>query len=345
MRRLFCISRVSLAGRKLLIMQVRFWGVRGSVPSPAVTGELEARLVKVLGRLGSEANPPDLNDPDAVLQWLRTLPAPLRVHSGGNTPCVEMRTEAGDIFIIDAGSGIRPLGHEMMSGDFGKGSGQAHVFFSHYHWDHLQGWPFFPPIYVPGNRFELYARHEKLKDHLRRQQQAPFFPPAAWDDAKAEINYNQLTSEPIELCEGRVRVTSITLDHPSRAYAYKFEADGQIFIYASDGAYLDLDEDAIRPYVEFYKNADMLIFDAQFTLSESYEKRTWGHSSAVIGVELACQAAVKRLALFHHDPAATEEQLHHLFEVAQQYVALMPGASSSSGCEVLIAREGETIQL
>ena len=326
-------------------MQVRFWGVRGSLPSPDTTGELEARLLEIIARLGQEKSPPDLHDAAAVRGWLQTLPAPLRTITGGNTPCVEMRTANGDLFIVDAGSGIRPFGNELMAGDFGQGQGHAHVFFSHYHWDHLQGLPFFRPIYIRGNRFDLYARHEKLEEHLRHQQQAPFFPPASWDDISAELSYHQLDAEPIELCEGRVRVSSIALDHPSRAYAYRFETDGKVFIYASDGAYHDLDEDAIRPYISFFKGADLLIFDAQFTLSESYEKRTWGHSSAVIGVELACQAAVKRLALFHHDPAATENQLDHLLNVAQQYVEVMPVAPGAERCQVLIAREGETIEL
>ena len=326
-------------------MQVRFWGVRGSLPSPATTDEWEARLLEVLARLGQEPSPPDLQNAEAVQNWLQTLPAPLRVLSGGNTPCVEMRTAAGDLFIIDAGTGLRLLGNDLMDADFGQGQGHAHVFFSHYHWDHLQGWPFFRPVYVSGNRFDLYARHEKLEEHLRHQQQAPYFPPAAWDEMCAALDYHQLDAEPFELCEGRVRVSSIALDHPSRAYAYRFETDDHIFIYASDGAYLDLDEDAIRPYIAFFKNADLLIFDAQFTLSESYEKRTWGHSSAVIGVELACRAGVKRLALFHHDPGASEDQLDHLLNVAQQYVTVMPNHPNVQPCQVLIAREGETIQL
>lgn len=326
-------------------MQVRFWGVRGSLPSPAVTGDLEARLLQVLAHLAHEKSPPDLTDADATLQWIRTLPEGLRVFSGGNTPCVEMRTDAGDIFILDAGTGIRALGHALMKEEFGKGQGHAHVFFSHYHWDHLQGWPFFPPLYIGGNRFDMYARHEKLKEHLKKQQMAPFFPPAAWDDSQAEFSYHQLALEPIELCEGRVKVSSITLDHPSRAYAYKFEADGQIFIYASDGAYHDFDEDALRPYLEFYKDADLLIFDAQFTLNETLdEKRTWGHSSAVMGVEIACQAHVKRLALFHHDPSASEEQLLYWLQVAKDY-SLAMNAPHAHDCQVFLAREGDNIEL
>ena len=234
-------------------MQVRFWGVRGSLPSPDTTGELEARLLEIIARLGQEKAPPDLQDAAAVRGWIQSLPAPLRTITGGNTPCVEMRTANGDLFIVDAGTGLRPFGNELMAGDFGQGQGHAHVFFSHYHWDHLQGLPFFRPIYIRGNRFDLYARHEKLEEHLRHQQQAPFFPPASWDDIQAELNYHQLDAEPIELCEGRVRVSSIALDHPSRAYAYRFETDGKVFIYASDGAYHDLDEDAITLHQLFQR--------------------------------------------------------------------------------------------
>jgi phosphoribosyl 1,2-cyclic phosphodiesterase len=326
-------------------MQVRFWGVRGSLPSPATTGDLEACLLAVLARLGEETSPPNLAEPQAVRAWLQTLPAPLHILTGGNTTCVEMRTNAGDLFIIDAGSGIRGLGNQLMAEAFGQGAGHAHIFFSHYHWDHLQGWPFFRPVYKPGNRFDLYARHEDLHGHLRQQQQAPFFPPAAWDDMRADLHFHQLGPEPFHLCEGRVKISSIALDHPSRAYAYRFEADGHAFVFASDGAYHDLDEDAIRPYIEFYRDADLLLFDAQFTLSESYEKRTWGHSSAVIGVELACQAAVKRLALCHHDPNAGEDQLDHMLTVAQQYVTVLPVQPGAEPCQVMLAREGETIQL
>jgi phosphoribosyl 1,2-cyclic phosphodiesterase len=324
-------------------MQVRFWGVRGSLPAPATTAGLRSCLLGTLQQFARDENRPSPDDAVAMEQWLDALPAPLRSLAGGNTPCVEMRTDSGDLFIMDAGTGIRGLGLQLVTEAFGNGRGHAHVFFSHYHWDHLQGWPFFSPIYLKGNRFDLYARHEKLKEHLKHQQQAPYFPPAAWDDIKSEINYHQLGPEPVVLCGGRVKVSSISLDHPSGSFAYRFEADGKVFIYASDGAYNDLDEDTIRPYLEFYRDADLLIFDAQFTYSETYEKRTWGHSSAVVGVELANQSNTKRLALFHHDPNTSEEQLDHLVNVARDYVIGLGGVDAT--CEVLVAREGDVIHL
>lgn len=328
-------------------MRVEFWGVRGSIPTPVGAEDVIARLTDVLAHLGQSQAPPDLSDRTAIVDWVTNLPLEVSNFAGGNTPCVSMTTDAGDLFIIDFGTGIRHLGNQLMKGDFGKGYGRAHLFLSHYHWDHIQGWPFFKPAYTQGNSLELYARHTCLKERLSQQQEAPFFPPAAWDDMRATINFNELDAEPFTLCDGRVKVSSFELNHPSRAYAYRFEADNKVFIYASDGAYLDLDDVAIAPYVEFFRDADLLIFDAQFTLTESFEKRTWGHSSAVIGVELACQANVKQLVLFHHDPSADEAQLQHMLRVGQEYAAHSPAVvrRQNQKIELILAREGMEIRL
>jgi ribonuclease BN (tRNA processing enzyme) len=113
-------------------------------------------------------------------------------------------------------------------------------------------------------------------------------------------------------------------------------------VYASDSSYHHLDQEAVRPYVDFYREADLLIFDAQFTLVESYQKRTWGHSSAVVGVELACQAGVKNLALFHHDPGADDETLESLLKAAEEYSEAVPCAGN---CHLILAREGLTLDL
>lgn len=332
-------------------MQVRFWGVRGSCPAPASGDDMASRLAEALWRLGCAKDSLDLDQlltsRASIENWVASLPPHIRTTVGGNTPCVEMRTAAGDLFIIDFGSGIRALGTELMECDFAQGRGHAHLFLSHYHWDHIQGWPFFKPAYVAGNRLDIYSRHTHLESRLRHQQEAPYFPPASWDDMRATITYNQMNDRPLLLCDGRVRVTALELDHPSRSYAYRFEADDKVFVYASDGAYLNLDDISIQPYVEFYRDADLLIFDAQFTLTESFEKRTWGHSSAIIGVELACQANVKNLALFHHDPGADDATLDHLLQVGEQYAAIVPNAvrRMPDQCQLLLAREGMTIEL
>jgi len=335
-------------------MRVRFWGVRGSCPAWVTSADIATRLTAALWQLGQEHSGPEisqlLSDHDAINQWITKLPPHVQGVVGGNTPCVEMRTASDDLFIIDFGTGIRALGHELAQAEFGRGAGHAHLFLSHFHWDHIQGWPFFTPAYIAGNRLEIYTAHEDLKDRLRRQQTAPFFPPASWDDMKADITYTEMGSRPLLLCDGRVRVTAMELDHPSRSYAYRFETDDKIFVYASDAAYPDLSTAAIQPYIDFYRDADLLIFDAQFSFAESYEKRTWGHSSAIIGVELALHAGVKNLALFHHDPNADDETLEYLRHVAEEYLATVPDVIYqdvvySNKMRVLLAREDMTIEL
>ena len=323
-------------------MQVKFWGVRGSIPAPQSSEQIAARIEEALCRFAADPNAPDASDASALSQWVEQLPQPLRGTTGGNTSCIEMRTDAGDIFVIDLGSGLRPLGNALMNEDFGQGTGHAHIFLSHYHWDHIQGWPFFKPAYVPGNKLDLFTRHDELEARLQAQQTAPFFPPDSWQDMKADIAFHQMSDEPLVLCDGRVRVTTIELEHPSRAWAYRFEADGKVFVYASDSAYRHLDSAAMQRYVDFYRDADLLIFDAQFTLVEGFEKHTWGHSSAIVGVELACQAGVKNLALFHHDPAADDASLESLLQAGEQYAAVIP---YSSRCHLLLARENMTMEL
>ncbi len=328
-------------------MHVKFWGVRGSIPRPADSEELATRLVETLYRLGQDSNYLDLSDRDALHSWVAQLPPSINAFTGGNTPCVEV--SCGDeTLIIDLGSGARALGELLMKREFGAGKGRAHLFLSHLHHDHIQGWPFFRPAYVEGNQFELYACHADVRDRLIQQQQAPFFPPDSLRDMRANVNCHQLTSEPQTICNGQLKVRSLELDHPSGAYAFRFEAGGKTLVYASDGAFPAPDkgaDDPARPFIEFFRDADLVIIDAQFSLAESLAKRSWGHSSAVIGVELAAHANTKRLALFHHDPYATDASLEHLLRVGREYAANPPAPCQSNGVEVFLAREGQTIAL
>ena len=190
--------------------------------------------------------------------------------------------------------------------------------------------------------------HANVQQLLCQQQQAPFFPSESLLDMRAHINYHQICDAPQLICDGRVRVQTIELDHPSGAYAFRFEIGGKTLVYASDGAFPAPDkgeDDPARPYIEFFKDADLIIIDAQFSLAESLVKRSWGHSSAVIGVELAAHARAKRLALFHHDPGASDAHLEHLLRVGREYAAHPPAPCQSNPVEVFLAREGQSIEL
>ena len=308
---------------------------------------MSARLAEALFRLGQDDNFLDLRDRSAIANWVEQLPHSVRCFAGGNTPCVEV--SFGDSrCIFDLGSGLRPLGDAWMEERFGRGEGHAHLFLSHLHWDHIQGWPFFKPAYVEGNRFDLYARHECAWERLRDQMSAPFFPPEAWGDMSADTRFHHLPDEPMTL-PGGARISTLELEHPSLSYGFRLEANGKTFVYASDGAYPAPDEgdstDPAQKFVDFFQDADLVVFDAQFSLAESLEKRAWGHSSAIVGVELAARAGAKRLAMFHHDPAATDARLEHLLRVSREYAARPPAPCKPDAVDVVLAREGLEIDL
>ena len=328
-------------------MRVKFWGVRGSIPKPANSEELSARLVESLYRLGQEAHFLDLSDRDALRDWVAQLPPSINTFVGGNTPCVEINFD-DEILIVDFGTGIRALGEQLMQREFSHGEGHAHLFLSHFHHDHIQGWPFFRPAYIKGNQFDLYARQNDVRGHLAHQQQAPFFPPESLDDMRAHVEYHQLGAQPQMICDGRVKVSTLELDHPSGSYAFRFEIDGKALVYASDGAFSAPDkgpDDPARRYIEFFRYAELLIIDAQFSQAESMAKHSWGHSSAIIGVELAAHANVQNLALFHHDPYASDAMLDHLLRIGREYAANPPFSGHAEGIDIFLAREGQTISL
>ncbi len=298
-------------------MKIRFWGVRGSRPghSPADPGR-DREVSSVV--------------PRAV---------------GGNTPCVSV--QVGDVqLILDAGSGLCALGADLMRGPLGAGAGSAHLFLSHTHWDHIQGLPFFAPAFVKGNVLEVYGGHPGLQERLATQQRPEFFP-VPLDTVPATLRFHELANdEVVDL--GRLRVLHQSLPHPGGSFAYRVESIGSSLVYATDGEYthrFDTD-DAEEPhlygvdvesYVSFFRGADTLIFDAMFGLQESIAKADWGHSTALIGVDLAARAGVKRLVLFHHDPNASDASIWALGEQAREAVARDPRQPS---LDVQVAFEG-----
>jgi phosphoribosyl 1,2-cyclic phosphodiesterase len=328
-------------------MRVKFWGVRGSIPSPPSNEEIVERLVEAIYRLGQDPQWLDVSDRKKVREWVDSLPTSINSFVGGNTPCLEI-TFAGQTLIIDLGSGIRTLGNELMSSEFGQGRGHASLFLSHFHYDHIQGWPFFKPAYISGNRFDIYSRHEDARERLKEQQADPFFPPASWEDMVADINFHLLPDTPITLCDGQLKVSTLELDHPSTCFGFRLESNDHILVYASDGAYPLPDgtkDDIAGRYIDFFRDADMIIFDAQFSLAESMEKKTWGHSSAITGVELAARANAKKLVLFHHAPNSSDGHLDYLLRVAREYAINPPAPCKPNQVEVVMAREGMDITL
>ena len=315
-------------------LKIKIWGTRGSIPSPLKPNTIRDKIRYAI------LNMPQINtkDPAAVDAYLDQLPVLVAGTAGGNTTCVEIQA-GSETIIIDAGSGLRELGLALMKGPCGKGEGKLHFFFTHAHWDHIQGFPFFVPAFVPGNKIYIHSIHN-IHEALE-QQQNPLNFPISLSMMAADITFVEI-EEGTPFMMGDITVNTLKTVHPGDAYAYRFEDDFGTFVFASDAEYKDLHETSLRPFLDFYQNADVLIFDAQYTLKEGLQKEDWGHSSALIGADIARSAGVKQLVLFHHDPTYTDEDLLEIQRTATAYQAQEP---TLSPCEILVAYEGMTFDL
>ncbi|MBI1880216.1 MAG: protein kinase, partial [Chloroflexi bacterium] len=349
-------------------MKVKIWGARGSIPSPIRPDEIREKIISAIlnivqveqGEFREELLAAILEEPQSpqdasgqsvnlamaktqvrrrqvVRAYLDTLSPLIAGTAGGNTPCIEIQT-GEDLFIIDAGSGIRGLGLELMKGKWGEGRGVIHLFFSHPHWDHIQGFPFFRPAFVRGNKIFIYGVHD-MEAALRRQQESISFP-VSLDYMQAEMKFIQL--KPDDTREfGDLRIRTMLNHHPGDAYSFRFEKSDKVFVYASDAAYPSGTD--LRPYLNFFANADVLIYDSQFTQKESDEKEDWGHSSSLAGVEMAQEAKVKNLVLFHADPTYSDKDLEKILEDTRKFQQNQYPLAEP--VNVMIAQEGQTFDL
>jgi anti-anti-sigma factor len=319
-------------------MRIKLWGTRGSIPSPLRTEEIESKIRAAL-IAASEAGI-DLADENALRAFVAHLPHPLRGTAGGDTSCVEVRS-GGNLLILDCGSGLRRLGAELMTQEFGRGQGEAHIFISHTHWDHMLGWPFFVPGFVPGNRLHIYGVHPDLEERFRIQQTAPQMFPVPLDYQAASIEFIPLEEGQI-LQIGKTRISNMCFNHAGDSYGYRIEDEDAVLVYATDSEYKSLEPEDAAAFVAFFQNAEAVIFDAMFSLPESYRKEDWGHSSAIAGADLATRAGARNLLLFHHDPYASDEQIWSLRDIGEAYLRQHPERPS---CRVIVAFDGLEMEL
>lgn len=258
-----------------------------------------------------------------------STPTPERRNSryGGNTPCIEVRLANGTIIILDCGSGIRGLGKHLLR-EFGERPIHAFVLLTHFHWDHIQGIPFFTPLYKKGNAFLFHSAQKKgpdLEAAILGQMADPFFP-VDMRVMGASRHFYQLDDRPIDL-NGAI-ITSAPLNHPQGCVAYRIEADGGVFVLATDtepGS--PLHDRSVR---DIAKGADALVYDAQYTPEQlAGEKKGWGHSTWLEGTRIALESGVKRLILFHHDPDNDDLFVDGLVEKARQEFPFVTGASET----------------
>lgn len=258
-------------------MEIRFWGVRGSIAAPG--------------------------------------PETMRV--GGNTSCVEVQCGATRI-VLDAGTGLRRLGDKML----GEGRpAEATLLLSHFHWDHIQGLPFFVPAYLPGTRLSVFGPvggRIGVKKAIGRQMSAPHFP-VGLGDLGAKIDWNELKPG-ARFTVGEATVSVAKLNHPGGVLAYRIEHGGDAIVYATDTEHYACVDPALRQLAD---GASILIYDAQYTPDEYAGKAGrsrvgWGHSTYVAGAEAAKAAGVKKLVLFHHDPQRTDDGVDGIERAARE---------------------------
>lgn len=272
-------------------MKIKFWGVRGSVPTP--------------------------------------IPECMGV--GGNTSCVQVMTENDDLIILDAGTGLRMLGKDLVKRQMHLNR-QIHLLLTHTHWDHIQGLPFFRLLNSSENTLTVYGAnkpHQSMASILDKQMSFEYFP-ISLDDVPAQIRFHPLEEETFFI--GNTCIQTAAFNHPGGVYAYRLQSENQTLVYATDMEYT---QESLDPrLLQFCSGADLLIFDAQYTPEELLYKTGWGHSSHLLAAHVAKQAQVKQLLLFSHDPD------HH-----DQDLEIMEAEAQKLFSNTLLAREGLSIDL
>ncbi|MFH1707489.1 MAG: MBL fold metallo-hydrolase [Planctomycetota bacterium] len=312
-------------------MRLKFWGTRGSIGVGMTNDELREKLRAVL----LKAAPGDVGDPVRVDAFIGRLPFIDRKTVGGNTACVEVSV-GESLLVFDAGSGLRLLGAELLRKHGPHIPFPIHVFLSHFHWDHIQGFSFFAPAFIKGNRVRFYSPNKDAYALLKRQQDASYFP-VKFEDFGADIEFVSMDyGRPFTLDE--VTISTLSLTHPGSSTGYRVSDGRAALVYMSDTEIITLDNTEIERYRAFVRGADAAIVDAQYDFEESHIKRFWGHSSPFIFLDILKGAGVGRVFMFHHDPGNTDRDIYDLHQRARQYKELN---CPDDKAEILIAIEGD----
>jgi anti-anti-sigma factor len=319
-------------------LRIRFWGTRGSLPAPLREREVRVKIRDALFAARGQT----LETEAAIDAFIDSrLPFSGRGTFGGNTSCVEIITGGDDYVICDLGTGVREFGNRVMNEHNPAAKRCFNVFLSHLHWDHIMGFPFFRPAYIPGNLIRIHSCHAALGEAMHKQQSEPCFP----------VDFRALpaTIEFVALEPGRtyeiagLSVAAIKQFHAGDSYGYRFSRGDKTIVYSTDCEHKYSNLDQSYPFIAFYRNVDVLIFDAMYSLADTISvKEDWGHSSNVVAVELAHAARVKRLVLFHHEPAYDDHMIEEVFTETVRFEEISrPGHK----VEVISAYDGLELEL
>jgi phosphoribosyl 1,2-cyclic phosphodiesterase len=299
------------------VNQVRFWGTRGSLPVSLTATGVRAKVIAALrGAAGRR-----FDTDDQLEAYVDSLGFAASGTFGGHSPCVEIVTGGPEYVLCDLGTGVRPFGQSVLARNSASAPHTFHVFMSHLHWDHIMGFPFFAPAYRPGNRIRIYGAHAELEVALRRQQAPPSFP-VDFSALGANIEFIRLEPDrDYEIAGLNVRL--MLQRHAGDSYGYRFSAAQRTVIYSTDSEHTLTDLAETQRFVEFFRDADLVVFDAMYSLIDSISiKADWGHSSNIVGVELCQMAGARHLCLFHHEPVHSDEAIARVLAETQRYEQL-----------------------
>ncbi len=238
------------------------------------------------------------------------------VKYGGATTCIEVRTKNDEVIIIDAGSGIRKLGKKLLQ----EGKNNYSIIFTHAHWDHLLGFPFFQPIYTKGTHIRMYGypfAQKSIKELIKISMTPPYFP-VNFDDIKAEISYHEALKEKFHI--DSVAIVPISLNHPNGGLGYKLIEDNKCFIFLTDNELTFKHPSGLnyKDYLDFSSGADILVHDSEYTEEDYKTKKGWGHTIYKDALKLALGAKVKKFGLFHHNQDRTDKDLDKIVRDCEQ---------------------------
>jgi len=313
-------------------MKIHFWGVRGSIPTPASPACIKSKISAIIEQITVE----DIESDESREKFLAGLPPWLFGTVGGNSPCVSVSfDDNAECIVFDCGSGLRELGIAQAGAN--KKISQYHVFLSHFHWDHIQGIPFFGPGYNPAVKMDFYSPTGNLEKILSGQMLHPYFP-VTFDTMGSKKTFHYMDKD-VEILGCNVSMKK--MNHPGDSYAYCVTERGKRFIYATDteltsGDFIKNDENTA-----FFKDADMIVIDCQYTLGEAIDKYNWGHSAFSLAVDFSANWNIKHMVLFHHDPTYDDHKLYGILQSAKWYLERM----NLKGIELTLAYEGLEISI
>ncbi len=291
-------------------MKVKFWGVRGSIPTPIKPSQLQSRIAAIVQRI----QPSDLVSQESRDAFLAGIPPYLIETIGGNTTCIEIRLDDNSCIIIDAGSGIRELGINILKKR--EKIKKFHIFFTHFHWDHILGLPFFDPAYIPGNELHFYSPVKHMEQALKEQMKLPYFP-VTMDAFGAKLFFHAIGEKPVKISDAEISWRRVK--HPGGCFSYKISEKCKNFIFSTDTELTERDFVRNEENIKFYEGTDLIVIDSQYTLGEAIEKYDWGHSSYSLAVDFASEWKIPKLVLFHHEPKYDDKKIYKILNSAKWY--------------------------